>query len=267
MFFKLQPLIYSLAYLGLLEILAFNRHWFFPVLILTVLFSIFLVWPLARKITFLASPLFLSMSSISLLFFISSLLESQLFILFSGGVYYLSLLGTYRLKIYPCDKTAQGMINLASIATAFFFFSAVYRWFFNYAINVSILLLVIFLAVFFINWSVFNIYLSDWKKLKERFKRRKEEYKLKAISSRSNLLLLNIVVSMVIAEIAWFLHLWPFNCITTGAVITVIYYGFWDLSRNFIQYNFSCKRIIFNVILICVVSFIILLTAQWDLIV
>lgn len=267
MFFKLRPFIYSFVYLIFLEALAFNRQLFFVILISLIFFSIFFVWPLARKINFLAFPSFLSISSISLLFFISSLLESQIFIILSSFVFYLSLLGSYRLKIYPCDKTAQGIMNLTSIATVFFFFSAAYRWFLNYAIDISIFLIIIFFVTFFINLSIFSVYLSDWKKIKERFKRRGEKCNVEMIHSRKSLLFLNIVVSMIMTQMAWFLYLWPFNCITTGVIITIIYYGFWDLSRNLIQYNLSCKRVIFNVVLICATISIILITARWNLVV
>lgn len=267
MFFKLKPFLYSLVYLAILEFLNFNRQQFFIVLFFLIIFSIFVVWPLARKIVFLASPLFLSFGSICLLFFISSFLESQIFIFSSSIVYYLSLLGSYRLKIYPCDKTAQGMINLASIATALFLFSAIFLWFLNYNINTTVLLILVFFAVFFINLSIFSSYVSGCIKIKERFKRRNEKCEIKFIKNKKVLWFLNAIIALIIAQVSWFLLFWPFNAITTGTILMIIYFGFWDIARNFIIFNLSCKRIVFDIILVCTTVALILTTAQWELII
>jgi hypothetical protein len=122
MLFKLQPLLYSIIFAAALEISIINSQWFFKIAVFFVAFSILVVWPLARKIRFLAIPFFLSIGSLTMLYLIDNQIEKNVFIGISFLVYYLSLLGAYRLKLYDCDQTAQGMVNVGVIATIFFWY-------------------------------------------------------------------------------------------------------------------------------------------------
>ena len=135
MLFKLNAFLFSLIFVTALEISISNELLFFKVLIFLVLFSVLVVWPMTGKMRFLAIPFFLSLGSLSLLYLIDGKLERQVFVLLSGIVYYLALLGAYRLKLYDCDQTAQGMINLATLATGFFWFVSNYGWYLNFSIS------------------------------------------------------------------------------------------------------------------------------------
>jgi len=236
------------------------------------------VWPLARKIRFLAIPFFLSIGSINLLYLIDYLGDKQAFIILSVLVYYLALLGAYRLKIYDCDQTALGMIHAATIATAFFWFVSNYGWFLNFQISNWVLSGAFFGSAFLIAWPSFHICLGYCQML-ERMKERKKRQNDKTIFLKGiiqakkvercfkEIFFLNLILSMIMSEVAWAFSLWPFGYLTTGLAILIIFYVFWDAIRSWIQGDYSTKRVWLNIFWAALSLVLLLGTAQWRLVV
>lgn len=271
MFFKLQPLIYSLVFLLSLEAVLLREDWLELAAFFLILFSVLIVWPLTRKPRFVAMLLFLSLGSLSLLFLVDNHWEKQIFIVVSAVVYYLAVLGGYRLRYYPCDQTALGMVNLATIATVFYWFSSSLGWFLNFQIEPWIMVSFSFVSVFFLTLPSLCTCAIDRK---EREKRMQENnfqnssgdccfFQIKMLT----IIFLNSVLALGIAQVVWGIVFLPFNYLTLGACALIIFYIFWDATRTYLQGFFSCKRVVLNGMIGLVLISGILLTARWELVV
>lgn len=284
MLFRLQPIIYSLIFALALETVVFKEVYFFKVAVFLIVFSVFVVWPLARKLRFLAIPFFLSLGSLNLLYLIDNDQEKHAFIALSFIVYYLALMGAYRLKIYDCDQTAQGMVNLATIATIFFWFSANYGWFLNFDISPWVLVVTFIGSTFLISLPSLRISASMQMKKKQeaqslmeqevenlehkkgRKKTPSEPVPTYMLINNWVILFLNFILSLVVAQVIWGLSLWPFGYLTTGVVALIIYFVFWDVIRNFVQGSLT-KNLILTKIFLAGMSILgVLVTARWEMV-
>lgn len=263
MFFKLQPLIYSIIFVLALEVSTLEV-WFFRAVLFLIVFSILIIWPLARKVRFLAIPFFLSIGSANLLFFIDNQVEKQIFIGLSAVIYYLALLGAYRLKVYDCDQTAQGMVALSTISTIFFWFVSILGWYINFQVDGWLLIITFFISSFFI--SLPSLYICQTKPShneKDSCGYLNHNRQIK----NEQIIFLNFVLAFVISQIAWLSTFWPFNNLTTGSFLLIIFYVFYDIIRMFLRGELAKKRVIKRVLLFIILSAVILATAQWRLLV
>ncbi len=151
MFLKFKLIILSLVFATSLGVFSWQVNLYFAILGFLILFNLFLIWPLSGKVRFLAIPFFLSIGSLNLLYLVDGQIERILFIVLASIVYYLSLLGVYRLRYYDCDQTAQGMINLATIVTIFFWFISNYGWYLNFNIDSWLLVTTFITSTFLIS--------------------------------------------------------------------------------------------------------------------
>lgn len=81
--------------------------------------------------------------------------ETRIFIITASGLYYLALLGVYRLHQAPQDKTARAMLNLAALASLFFVFAATYGLYLNYEVPLALLLGSFFVSSFVVAFQTF----------------------------------------------------------------------------------------------------------------
>jgi hypothetical protein len=232
----------------------------FWVVVFLISFSFIIIWPIARRLRFLAIPLFLSLGSVSLLYLIDNKIEKQVFVSLSFFIYYLAVLGAYRLKLYRYDETAQGMINLATLATAFFWFSSNIGWFLNFKIQSWILVLTFLGSTFLISLPSLSIAVS-------RKKEEDDEIKNDLVIHQGTVLLFGLVLSIIMAQWSWGITFWPFGYLTTGVATLVLFYLFWDIARSYLKREFSANRVLANIFLSLLLLAGILMTTKWDLIV
>jgi len=259
MFFKLQPLIYSIVFLLSLEAVVFKEDWVKSVAVFLVILTIIIVWPLTRKPRFIALPFLLSLGSLFLLGLVDHVVEKQVFIGISSGIYYLTLLGGYRLRFYSSDQTALGMVNLATLSTAFLWFTASLGFYLNF--EVQYWMMVIFIAtLFFISLPSFCTNAKD----------REERLSKTGMSSRKTkfigIFFLNLILVFIMVQFFWGITFWPFGYLTLGGFILIIFYEFWDVIRLYIRGELTFQKIIANCVIGLVLVVGILLTAQWELI-
>lgn len=275
MLFKLNSILLSLIFAAALEVSVLRQEWFFAVLVFLITFSVLMVWPFARKIRFLAIPFFLSIGSLSLLFLIDDPIEKHVFVVLSAAVYYLALMGAYRLKHYDCDQTAQGMVNLATIATGFFWFVSNYGWYLNFNIGIWFLVVTFIGSTFLIGLPSLMICQVACSKIRRRIEHKSNGNSGKypkgyfecSPKERMTVIFLSIILSLIMGEVIWGLSLWPFAYLTTGVVALIIYFVFWDAIRAYVNNTLSFKSIALNIAFALLSICGILLTAQWDLIV
>ena len=281
MFFKIQPLLYSLIFTSILELVAYREQLFLNALAFLVFFSILVVWPLARKLRFLAIPFFHSLGSLTMLYLIDSQLERHVFIALAALVYYIALLGAYRLKVYDCDQTAQSMVNLATVSTIFFWYVSNYGWFLNYQIEPWVLVTAFATSTFLVSLPSLRICAAmQLRRRKEAIKLRESGVSDEEAESLSSgkvptyllinnwvILFLNFILAMMMAQVIWGLSMWPFGHLTTGVTALIIYFVFWDIIRHFVQGTLDRRAVLANIILATLSVAGILLTTRWEIII
>jgi hypothetical protein len=287
MFFKFAPFLGSLVFAAILEVLIFWEKFLLVGLVLMGSFLLFSVWPLVRKTRFLLSAGLLAAGSALLLFLIDSFYEQQIFVAFSAVIFYLLLLGGYRLRLYPRDQTAQGMINLATLAVAFFCYAALFGWYLNLPELTQWQAVAFFaLVTFLLSWPSFLVWEDDYRAIfldqkriamagleseKERVEGEEQISKKvfltpHRMANYQILLFFGFLLALLMGEIAWGLFLWPFNYLTTGVVALVTFFAFWDSARMLIKGELSFRMVALNICLVLLSMGGLLVSTNWGLV-
>lgn len=242
MFLKLRPLLFSLVFLFGLEFLAFKQEYVFFVLGFLFILSFFEGRIVGKRWMFSVLPIFFTVSSTALLYLVSVPFEEQVFILLSSFLYYLSLLGAFRLGQYKEDKTARGMNMAATAATIFFTYSSFYGLYLNFLVPLWVLMLAYVLTTVLVTYQYLRIINPKGEKI---------------------IWVYSLLIALVMAEIIWTMNYWPFGYLTTGTVALILYYVLWDITQSFFLELLSRKRVVANAIFFSVLIILILLTSKW----
>jgi len=260
MFLKLQPLIYSIFFLLSLETVVLQESWVKSVAWVLFFLTVIIVWPLTRKPRFIALPFFLSLSALALLSLVDHAVEKQVFIFLTAVIYYLTLLGGYRLRFYSSDQTALGMVNLATLATAFMWFTAALGFYLNF--KVDYWMIIVFVGtIFLISLPSFCTNAKDKSDRLEKSGRHNPNLELIGV------VFLNLILALTMSQVFWGILFWPFGYLTLGGSALIIFYEFWDVIRLYLRGELTTKRMVSNWVVGAVLLAGILLTAQWSLVV
>ncbi len=254
MFFSFPVLFHTLLFTAVHEILViiktkislelYARLELSIVVIFLVAILLLAAWSakkVGKKWGYAIIPAILAFSSVLLHYLIDSTAGKQIFIALSSFLYYLALLGTYRLGDYQKDQTARGLVSSSLIAAIFFFYSSVYGIYLNFAIPLWIFMLLFLGATFGASRQYFLLINPDRK----------------IVSSYS------LILGMVIAEIAWVINFWPFGYLTTGVIVLMLYYVLWDLVQSHFLNLLSKKRVVANMAFFSFLIILILATSRW----
>lgn len=259
MFLKLQPLIYSIFFLLSLEVVVLKENWMETVAWFLIFLTVLVIWPLTRRPRFIALPFFLSLGALALLSLVDHIIERHIFIVLTSGIYYLTLMGGYRLRFYASDQTALGMVNFATLYTAFMWFTAALGFYLNYQVQYWVMILFI-ATIFFIALPSFC---TNAKDAHDRFKRRGfKTAKTKFIG----IIFLNLILALSMSQLIWGVLFWPFGYLTLGGSALIIFYELWDIIRLYLRDELNLKKVVFNGIVGIVLLAGILITAQWEII-
>lgn len=241
MFFHIIPFIYTLIFLLAGEVAVYQPR--YSVYLVCFLF-IFIFWSIRKTTNHFSHtiiPIILSSSSLALLFLIDLIAEKQIFLILSAFIYYLTLLGIYRLKSYFKDQTARGLIAAGAAASVFLFYSGAYGIYLNYQIPLWVLMLSFLTITIAVSYQYFRLLSVDRKKV----------------------LNYSLILAMIMTEIAWVINFWPFGYLTTGAVILIFYYVLWDLTQSHFLDKLSKKRVIANIVFFSILIGLILASSSW----
>ena len=248
-FLKLRPLLYSLIFLIGLELLTlFHRHVVFLAFFL-VFFSVYFGKKSGGKWKYAILPALFSISSISLLYLIGIVYEQQIFIFLTFSMYYLSLLGSFRLGQYENDKTAQGMVMAATVATVFFTYTSAYGLYLNFLVPLYVLMAVYAAITILVSFQSFSLVFSKNDKGDAQ--------------SKISIWVYSFILALIMSETIWTMNYWPFGYLTTGAVALILYYVIWDIIQCHFQGILSKKRVTANIFLVTFLAGFILLSAKW----
>lgn len=241
MFFHFQALAHSLLFFIILELIAFDDRRIFWLAFILVGVTLWGIKKIVKRFIFSTIPVIFSVSATAMLYLIDSLTQRHVFIVLGSFIYYMTLLGIFRLKNAPKDKTARGMIAASAFTALFFFYAATYGIYLNFSISLWILMIVFLLATGLVSYEYFSIINED-KKIVRNY---------------------SLILGMLMAEVAWTINFWPFGYLTTGIVILIFYYIFWDLTQSHFLHTLSQKRLIANLVFFSIIIGIILTTSRW----
>lgn len=195
-----------------------------------------------KKSFLLIVPITLTFSSALILYFVDVFVQEQFLILIASLIFYLAMMGAYRLRIYHKDQTARGLMAGALAATIFFFYASVYAVYLNYSIPIWILSFMHFGATALVSFQYFYMLLPQ---------------------KRKQSLIYAVVLGIGMTEIMFMTNFWPFGYLTVGAIALIFYYILWDLAQNYFLNILSKKRLMTNLITFAFLIGLILATTQW----
>lgn len=242
MFLKFKPLLYSLIFIAGLEIITLTHTYVLVIVFLMFFISLYQGKKIGRKWKFSVLPVIFTLSSVALLYLITLSYEQQTFIILAAIMYYLSLLGAYRLGKYEDDQTARGMIMAATVSTIFFAYSGAYGLYLNFLVPLYMLMLIYMAITLLVSYQYFSV-------IEKKDKRKVWIY--------------SFLVALVLSEIIWTMNFWPFGYLTTGVTALILYYVLWDLIQSLFLNLLSRKRVVANVVFFSVIVFLVLLSSKW----
>jgi len=242
MFLKFRPLLQSFIFIFGLEFILFRPDSFMLVMIFLLMVSAYGSRKIGGRWFFSVLPIFFTFSSLALLYLITLEFEQQIFIALASVMYYLSLLGAYRLGIYAGDKTARGMNMAAMAATIFFTYAGAYGLYLNFFVPLYYLMLVYLIVTLLVSYQYFLIIQGDNKKRAWTY---------------------SFLLALVMTELIWTMNFWPFGYLTTGVIALILYYVLWDLVQSYFLNILSKKRVVANMIFFSVLTVMVLLSAKW----
>lgn len=233
----------TLLYLGTLWI-AFshpaNFIWQGAVFLLVLLIAV--RW-ISRKCFHYIIPAFLFIGSILLLPLIDSSAQSRVFMVLSAGVFYLAILGAYRLGKYKKDLTAKAMSNLAALSSLFCWFASVFGWYLNIEMPVWAIMIIFAVVTFPVSYVLLVI----------------NELEM----NRNQRILYSVFLSYLMAGAIWIQGFWPFGYLTTGVIALIIFYSGWEIVRNYFLDKMTLRRLTFSIFFLVGTASLILLSTKW----
>lgn len=242
MFLKLQPLLQGFFFLFGLEAILLRQDMVGWIIFFLLVISAYGAKKIGGKWFFSVLPIFFTLSSAMLLYLITMPLQEHIFIVLATIMYYLALLGAYRLGIYAGDQTAKGMNMMAMATTIFFTYAGAYGLYLNFFVPVYYLMIVYLGVTLLVSYQYFLIIKQDNRKV---------------------VLIYSFLLALVISELVWTMTFWPFGYLTAGVIGLIMYYVLWDLVQSHLLNLLSKKRVVVNMIFFSVLIGFVLLSAKW----
>jgi hypothetical protein len=242
MFLKIRTLLLSLVFVLSLELVVLNQQWVLYVLFFLVALSFYEGLKMGKKLSAVILPIFFSSSTLAMLYLISPTYEKQAFILISASIYYLILLGSFRLTAAPRDKTAKAMNMAGTLATIFYTFSSAYGLYLNFFVPL---------------WSLMVAYLGITLLVSY------QQLSLIEEGDPNQVWLYSFLLALFMAEIIWTMNFWPFGYLTTGVIALILYYVLWDTIKSDIQGNLNPKRTLANAVFFSFLMLLVLVSSKW----
>ncbi len=191
-------------------------------------------------------PILLSLSAPTLLSLIDSPGKQQVFVVLCAAMYYFALLGNYRLRHAPTDKTAEAFLNTAAMAAMFFYYAGLYGFYLNFSFPLWGLMLLYFLGTALTSYETFM-------SVDEKQRRR--------------VILYSALLGLIMGEMVWVMSLWPFGYLTTGALGIVCYFIIWDISFDAFRETLSLRKAALRILFFLGIIFLLLLSSPWRILV
>lgn len=189
----------------------------------------------------LPSSLFVIITA-GLLYYIDSNIQRYVFISLAVFVYFVFLLGNWRLRQQQTDETARSAVAMCLISLFFIFFATGNATHINFAIPLWVYLPLFFLVGVYLSFFYFSL-----------------------IPGNNNryALLYAFFLGVFSMEVAWLATYWPFSYLTSGIVILIFYYIIWDMAQSHLLGQLTRRRVLTNMTLMLFLVGLVLSTSRW----
>lgn len=251
MFFHFTVFFWSVIFALGLEAVAVNPifpswGWYFFSIFPLVIISLLASRRITKQYTDAFLPGLLSFAAPTLLSLIDSPNQRQMFVFLSTLMYYFSLLGIYRLRHAPEDKTAKAFLYSAAMAAMFFFYTGVYGFYLNFSFPLWGLMIIYFLGTTLTSYETF---LGVDKQERRRMR------------------LYSVLLGLIMGEMAWVMSFWPFGYLTAGALMIIFFFVIWDITLDGFRKKLSLKKAVARMSFFFALILLLLLSSPWHILV
>lgn len=251
MVFHFSLLFWSLIFFVALELVSLNPifaswQWYLTSILPLVLLSLVASRRLTERFSDAFLPGLLSVSSPMLLSLIDSSSQRQVFVVLSALMYYCALLGNYRLRHAPTDKTGEAFLNSSAMAAMFFFYAGLYGFYLNFSFPLWGLMLLYFLGTALTSYETF---MTVDKKEQKR------------------VILYSALLGLIMGEMAWVMSLWPFGYLTTGVLGSICFFILWDTSFDAFRESLSLRKATLRILFFLILILLLLISSPWRILV
>lgn len=200
---------------------------------------------LLRRAVRIFVPILISFTVPLLLSLIDNPVNIIAFVVIGSGLYYGAFLSLYRLKGAPEDQTAQALLHATLMACTFFFFAGITGLYINFTLPLSLTMLLVMLVMSTITFVSFLAVSREDKH--ENF-------------------LYSTLLGFLMGELFFVASFWPFGYLTTGSVLTSLYYLFWIIALDSFQDTLSLRRAMERIMFVFILLFLVLITTPWKVV-
>jgi hypothetical protein len=191
-------------------------------------------------------PILLSFVTPLLLSLIDHPVNIALFSFLSGLLYYFALLSLYRLRGAPEDQTAQSLLHGALMAAIFFFYVSMVGLYINFDLALAFMMLGVMAVTSLVTFVSFLATSRADKKTNVSY---------------------SALVGFFMGELFFVASFWPFSYLTTGSVLTSMYYLFWIISLDAFRNTLSLRKAMERILFVGALVFLVLVTSPWKVLV
>lgn len=190
-------------------------------------------------------PLLLSFLVPLLLSLIDNPVNIIAFVIIGSSLYYAAFLSLYRLKSAPDDQTAQALLHAVLMACTLFFCAGITGLYINFTFPLSLFMLMVMMVM---STITFVSFLAVSREDKHRN------------------FLYSTLLGFLMGELFFVASFWPFGYLTTGSVLTSMYYLFWRIALDSFQNALSLRRAMERIMLVAFLVVLVLITSPWKVI-
>jgi len=251
MIFHFTVFFWSVIFALGLEVIADNPifpswSWYFFSILPLVIISLVASRRITKRYTDAFVPGLLSFVAPTLLSLIDHPAERQVFVVLSAVMYYFALLGIYRLRHAPEDKTAKSFLYSAAMAAMFFFYAGVYGFYLNFSFPLWGLMLIYFLGTALTSYETFL-------GVENQERRRMRLY--------------SVLLGLIMGEMAWVMSFWPFGYLTTGVMALIFFFVIWDIALDGFRKKLSLKKAVARILFFFILIAGLLFSTPWHILV
>lgn len=239
-----------LFYLGLQVIaqmpLQASWSWYIFTILPLLIVAVLAAQRLTKRTADAFLPSLLAIMTPTLLSLVDNPSERQVFMLMSTGMFYFALLGIYRLRHAPKDKTARAILNTSAMAGLFFFFASIYGFYLNFTFPLWGMMLLFFLGASSTSYVTFQGFAGD---------------------NVAQVKLYSIILGLTMAELAWIMSFWPFGYLTTAVISLIFFFIVWDISVDAFHKSLMLKRTAFRTAFFLALVALVVSSSPWRILV
>lgn len=251
MIFEPRIFLWALAFAGVLSYAVYQELLLSLSGYLSVVFPLLIMSAIAghrllRRAVRIFVPTLIIFVVPLLLSLIDNPVNITIFIIIGSALYYVAFLSLYRLRSAPEDQTAQALLHGTLMASALFFFASITGLYINFTLPLSLTMLVVMVVMSVITFVSFLTVSREDK--------------------HTNFLYSSLV-GFLMGELFFVASFWPFGYLTTGSVLTSMYYLFWVIALDSFQDTLSLRRAMERIILVFILMFLVLYTSPWKVVI